>query len=66
MKYAANEFIDKQGGGDFIGGKVAGITFSNDGSWQKHYSSLNSVVTVIASGSGKYVDKNLQCLQKLA
>ena len=34
MKYAANEFIDKQGGGDFIEDKVAGITFSNDGSWQ--------------------------------
>ena len=58
MKNAPNEFIDKQGGGDFIEYKVADVTVSSDGSLQKGggYSSLNGVATVIASDSGKCVD----------
>ena len=52
MKNVANEFVHVEG--DSIEDKVANITVSNDGSWQKRgYSLLNRVVTVIASNPGK-------------
>ena len=58
MKNAANEFIPKQGQGNKnIADNIADITVSNDKSWQKcDHSSLNGVITVVASDSGKCVD----------
>ena len=59
MENAANEFIPEQGqGNENIADNIADIiTVSNDGSWQKRgHSSLNGVVTVVASDSGKCVD----------
>ena len=58
MKNAANEFIPGQGqGNENIEDDIADITVSSDGNWQKNsHSSLNGVVTVVASDSGKCVD----------
>ena len=63
MKNAANEFRftddDEHNAVDVSldDNKVTDITVSCDGTWQRRgYSSLNGVVTVIASDSGKCVD----------
>ena len=58
MKNSTNEFIPAQGQGNKnIEDDIDDITISNDGSWQKcGHSSLNGVVTVVASDSAKCVD----------
>ena len=58
MNNAAHELLINEKGSEYVTeNNILDITVSGDGSWQKRgHSSLNDVVTLVASDTGKYVD----------
>ena len=58
MNNAAHELLINERGSEYVTkNNILYITVPGDGSWQKRgQSSLNSVVTLVASGTGKCVD----------
>ena len=58
MNNAAHELLINEKGSEYVTeNNILDITVSGDGSWQKRgHSSLNDVVTLVASDTGKCVD----------
>ena len=58
MNNAAHELLINEKGSEYVTeNNILDITVSGDGSWQKRgHSSLNGVVTLVASDTGKCVD----------